>query len=76
MIRDYKPIATAVSSESPVSIFSDAPVLVSVWTASLTPSLGGSIMPTIPRNTSCDISDPSAIANTVNSNINTYFRNY
>lgn len=46
------PMAMAVSWESPVIILMATPELVSVATASLTPDLGGSIMPTRPRKVS------------------------
>lgn len=47
---------TAVSWESPVIILTATPELMSVPTASLTPDLGGSIMPTRPRKVRFPIS--------------------
>lgn len=58
------PIATAVSCESPVIIFIDTPEAMSVVTASFTPVLGGSMIPTRPRNVSCPSSGPEAKART------------
>lgn len=58
------PMATAVSCESPVIIFIDTPEAMSVVTASFTPVLGGSMIPTRPRNVSCPNSGPEAKART------------
>ena len=58
------PIAIAVSCESPVIIFIDTPEAMSVVTASFTPVLGGSMIPTRPRNVSCPNSGPEAKART------------
>lgn len=58
------PIAIAVSCESPVIIFIDTPEAMSVVTASFTPVLGGSMIPTRPRNVSCPSSGPEAKART------------
>ena len=55
---------TAVSWESPVIILMATPELMSVTTASLTPDLGGSMMPTRPRKVRFPISEPDANAST------------
>ena len=57
-------MATAVSCESPVIIFIDTPEALSVVTASFTPVLGGSMIPTRPRNVNCPNSGPEAKART------------
>lgn len=54
----------AVSWESPVIILMATPELMSVPTASLTPDLGGSMMPTRPRKVRFPISEPDANART------------
>lgn len=59
-----EPIETAVSWESPVIILTATPELMSVPTASLTPALGGSMIPTIPRKVRFPISEPDANART------------
>lgn len=58
------PIDTAVSCESPVIIFTATPELISVASASFTPTLGGSMMATSPRKVRAPISDPEANAST------------
>lgn len=67
-VRDSKdkslPIDTAVSCESPVIILTATPALRRVPTASFTPALGGSIMPTRPKNVRLPISEPDANAKT------------
>lgn len=55
---------TAVSWESPVIILMATPELISMPTASLTPDLGGSMMPTRPRKVRLPISAPEANART------------
>lgn len=62
------PMDTAVSWESPVIILMATPELMSVPTASLTPDLGGSMMPTRPRNDRLPISEPDAKARTAPEN--------
>lgn len=52
------PMALAVSSESPVSILMETPPSIRVRMASLTPSLGGSMIPTMPTYTRLFISGP------------------
>ncbi|CAB1334707.1 unnamed protein product [Coregonus sp. 'balchen'] len=59
---------TAVSWESPVIILMATPELMRVPTASLTPDLGGSMMPTRPRNDRLPISEPDANARTAAEN--------
>ena len=58
------PMAKAVSRASPVIIFTDTPDSERTWTASFTPALGGSMMPTRPRNVSRPSSGPEARAST------------
>lgn len=58
------PMAKAVSRASPVIIFTDMPDLESTWTASFTPALGGSMIPTRPRKVSLPSSGPEARAST------------
>lgn len=55
---------TAVSWESPVIILMETPEPMSVATASLTPDLGGSMMPTRPRKVRFPSSGPEANAST------------
>lgn len=54
----WLPMETAVSWESPVIILTATPEPMSVATASLTPDLGGSMMPTRPRKVSFPSSGP------------------
>lgn len=61
----FIPMATAVSCESPVTIFIATPEVISVVTASFTPVRGGSIIPTSPRKVSCPNSGPEAKAKTL-----------
>lgn len=58
------PIAKAVSRASPVIIFTDTPDSERTCTASFTPALGGSMIPTRPRNVSFPSSGPEARAST------------
>lgn len=55
---------TAVSCESPVIILMATPEPMSVATASLTPDLGGSMMPTRPRKVRFPSWGPEAKAST------------
>lgn len=64
LMFEFSPIDTAVSCESPVIILMATPELMSVPTASLTPDLGGSMMPTRPRKVKFPISAPDANART------------
>lgn len=57
-------MAEAVSSPSPVIIFTDTPDWQSKRTASFTPALGGSMMPTSPRKVRLPSSGPEARAST------------
>lgn len=66
----FLPMATAVSCESPVTIFIATPEVISVVTASLTPVRGGSIIPTSPKKVSCPNSGPEAKARTLGRNKN------
>lgn len=58
------PMETAVSCESPVIILMATPEPMSVATASLTPDLGGSMMPTRPRKVRFPSWGPEAKAST------------
>lgn len=58
------PMAKAVSKASPVIIFTATPEPLRTSTASLTPSRGGSMIPTRPKKVNLPSSGPEAKAST------------